>query len=50
MLLEVDRISLHSLINSSVAILAEFDDRVVVEYRGHDQDGDLRAKGINGGI
>ena len=46
MLHDVDRISLHSLINSSVAILADFDNsHAVVEYRGHDQDGDLRGKG-----
>ena len=47
MLLEAgDRISLRSLINSSVAALADLGNRVaVVEYRGHDEKDDLRAKG-----
>ena len=47
MLLEAgDRVSLRSLINSSVAALADLGNRVaVVEYRGRDEKDDLRAKG-----
>ena len=47
MLLEAgERTSLRSLINSSVAALADLDNRVaVVEYRGCDEKDDLRAKG-----
>ena len=47
MLLEAgDRVSLRSLINSSVNDFADLGNRVaVVEYRGHDEKDDLRAKG-----
>ena len=41
-----DRVSLRGLIEASVSSLADLGNRVaVVEYRGHDEEDDLRAKG-----
>ena len=41
-----DRVSLRGLIEASVSSLADLGNRVaVVEYRGHDDKDDLRAKG-----
>ena len=47
MLLEAgDRVSLRDLINTAITSLADLGNRVaVVEYRGHDEKDDLRAKG-----
>ena len=47
MLLEAgDRVSLRGLVDSAVSSLADLGNRVaVVEYRGHDEKDDLRAKG-----